>query len=92
MNKFEKVFYNGVAVIGLVFIGYMLGTLNGESRTVNTATAYAWARGHDSGCDEINARRNFYTGKMDLVCEVQLQSEDEEIYIIKGEGSYDDYK
>lgn len=67
-------------------MGYSSGLLTGEWRTVNATTAKAWARGHNEGCDDINAKGNFYTGKIDVVCEVQLSSKDEVVYIIREKG------
>ena len=38
---------------------------------------------HSSKCDDIIRMKNTYTGKYDLVCEINLQAEDDNIIILK---------
>lgn len=45
---------------------------------------------HEVGCDDINARKNAYTGQWDLVCEIQMQAEDDNLHIWRGPGAIDD--
>lgn len=68
-----------VIALALVFIGYTVGILFGDYRTVNEQTAMSYIKGHDVGCDEIVRRHG------DLVCEVKMQAEDDKLYIVRGE-------
>lgn len=85
--KTKHVLQGAALVIVGAFIGYVWGILWGDCRTVNETTAISWARGHDAGCDDIVRGRDNR-----LVCEVNLQNEDDAVFIIRKEGANDDYK
>lgn len=60
-----------VVVVILASIGFvfMVGTVAKPAKT--------------DTCDEINARRNAYTGQIDVVCEIKMTGPDQVIRVIK---------
>lgn len=79
-----------VVLLSALLIGvlaYNLGAYMNIIHPINTTTLYDY---RETGCDEINARPNHYTGQMDLVCEITMQEEDDNLRIFVGKGSIDD--
>ena len=90
-----SIYTHGMYVLLVVTVGlwcYNIAALTPHVEHLTEEDYNQYLVSNDSGCDEIIAAPNYYTSKTDLVCEVTLQHEDDAVFIVKKEGSLDDYQ
>ena len=82
MNKYII----GLSILAALVVGYFAGEMYGTARVVNLNTMHDYLSTYDEGCQDIVRHDGM------LICEIELQSEDEAIYITRLPGARDDHK
>lgn len=71
-----------LGIMAVAVWAYTIGSLTPQVYRLSEPDIHQYILDHNTGCDDIN-----YNPKVEqkLVCEVFMQAEDDQIYIIKGD-------